>query len=70
MISRSLNAPGSDSSAFATTYAGPLRLSAGGTRLSFRPIGKPAPPRPRNDALEISSITADGLSLRTRASWR
>src|ERR687895_259216 len=45
MISRSLNEPGSDSSAFATTYAGLVRLSGGATRLILRPIGKPAPPR-------------------------
>src|SRR5919201_1864677 len=70
MISRSLNAPGSDSSAFATTYAGPWRFAAGGTRLSFLPIGKPAPPRPRSDAFEISSITLAGFILRARTSWR
>src|SRR5215211_6081188 len=68
MISRSLNAPGSDSSALATTYDGPERLSGGGTRLSLRPIGKPAPPRPRSDALEISSISAAGSIPRARSS--
>src|SRR6266571_698012 len=56
--SRSLNAPGSDSSALATTYVGLPATSGGWTRLSLRPIGKPAPPRPRNVAVEISSITA------------
>ena len=60
MISRSLKAPGSDSSAFATTYAGLRRLSGGGTRLIFRPIGKPAPPRPRSFAFEIVSISCSG----------
>src|ERR671922_81184 len=43
MISRSLNAPGSDSSALMTRYVGgSLR-----TKLALRPVGKPAPPRPR-----------------------
>src|SRR5215211_7219586 len=68
MISRSLNAPGSDSSALTTTYAGPERLSDGGTRVSFRPIGKPAPPRPRNEASVISSITSAGSIPRARSS--
>src|SRR5262245_58228258 len=57
MISRSLNEPGSDSSALATTYVGFPAASGGWTRLSLRPIGNPAPPRPRSFALEISSMT-------------
>src|SRR5215211_142807 len=68
MISRSLNAPGSDSSALTTTYAGPERLSDGGTSVSFRPMGKPAPPRPRNEASVISSITSAGSIPRARSS--
>ena len=46
MSSRSLNAPGSDSSAFTTRYDGraPLRSTSD----ALRPVGKPAPPRPRS----------------------
>src|SRR5512134_3713833 len=68
MISRSLNAPGSDSSAFATTYAGLRRLSGVGTRLIFRPIAKPAPPRPRSFAFVIVSITCSGDMARAFSS--
>src|SRR5262245_19809283 len=68
MISRSLKEPGSDSSAFATTYVGLPAVSGGWTRLSLRPIGKPAPPRPRSVAFEISSITASRLIARAFSS--
>ena len=68
MISRSLNEPGSDSSALATTYVGLPAASGGWTRLSLRPIGKPAPPRPRRLALEISSMTASRLIPRAFSS--
>src|SRR6266545_7129485 len=68
MISRSLKAPGSDSSALATTYVGLPAASGGWTRLSLRPIGKPAPPRPRSVAVEISSITACRSSPRALVS--
>ena len=42
--SRSLKVPGSDSSALHTRY---LSMSPWGRNEAFRPIGKPAPPRPR-----------------------
>ena len=42
--SRSLNVPGSDSSALQTRY---LSISPLGRNEAFRPVGKPAPPRPR-----------------------
>jgi len=58
---RSLNAPGSDSSAFTTRYFGfalPRSISE-----AFRPIGKPAPPRPRSFERCSCSISSSGLSL-------
>src|SRR5438034_2745401 len=58
MISRSLKAPGSDSSALTTRYEGfaPLRS----TRLALRPVGKPAPPRPRSVDVTSSSTSTSG----------
>ena len=48
ITSRSLNAPGSDSSALTTRYFGFALLRSISDAL--RPIGKPAPPRPRRFA--------------------
>jgi hypothetical protein len=45
-MSRSLKVPGSPSSLLHTTYLSPGK--ARGMKLHFRPVGKPAPPRPRN----------------------
>ena len=59
MISRSLNVPGSDSSALTTRYVG-LRVLAG-MKLALRPVGKNAPPRPRR--FEASSSSIDRLRL-------
>ena len=42
---RSLNAPGSDSSALQQRY---LSIAPLGMKLAFFPIAKPAPPRPRS----------------------
>ena len=47
-ISRSLNVPGSDSSALQITYLGVASCAA--TRSHLRPVGKPAPPMPRSPA--------------------
>src|ERR687892_2107585 len=67
MISRSLNVPGSDSSALTTRYVG--RPVSFARKLAFLPIGNPAPPRPRMFAARISSSTADGSIPRARSSW-
>ena len=54
MSSRSLNVPGSDSSALQTRYLSIVPL---GMNDAFLPIEKPAPPRPRRpDA--TSSVTS------------
>src|SRR4051812_22794520 len=61
ITSRSLNAPGSDSSAFTTRYLGfdePRSI-----REAFRPIGNPAPPRPRRFASRSVSISFSGFSF-------
>src|SRR5262249_37523137 len=59
---RSLNAPGSDSSALTTMYFGfGLARSISD---AFRPIGKPAPPRPRRVAACSSAIRPSGVIAR------
>src|SRR5919201_5029479 len=66
MISRSLKVPGSDSSALTTRYVGlPVPLAR---KLAFRPIGNPAPPRPRMFAARSSSTIFCGSVLRAFAS--
>src|SRR5262249_41895222 len=63
---RSLNAPGSDSSALTTRYFG-FEL-ARSISDAFRPIGKPAPPRPRSVAACSSAIRASGVIARALGS--
>src|SRR5512142_139152 len=59
---RSLNAPGSDSSALTTRYFGFALLRSISDAL--RPIGKPAPPRPRRFAACSSAIRSSGVIAR------
>jgi hypothetical protein len=62
ITSRSLNAPGSDSSALTTRYfAFGLARSI---REALRPIGKPAPPRPRRLAACNSAISSSEVIAR------
>ena len=60
--SRSLNVPGSDSSALQTTY---LSIDPWGMNDALRPIAKPAPPRPRT--LEASSSLSTSLGSMSSA---
>ena len=55
--SRSLNVPGSDSSALQTRY---FSICPFGMKDIFLPIAKPAPPRPRTPEASISSSTSRG----------
>src|SRR5215469_12303270 len=66
---RSLNVPGSPSSALTTRYrVSPSRF---GVSRHLRPAGKPAPPRPRSPLCSTISVTWSGVrSLSTRvAAW-
>ncbi len=57
-----MNAPGSPSSPLQMTYFGSGCASA---RRHLRPVGKPAPPRPRRPEARIVSITSSGESSST-----
>ena len=57
MSSRSLNVPGSDSSALHTRY---LSMSPWGRNQIFCPIRKPAPPRPRMPESIDLLVTSSG----------
>ena len=63
--SRSLNVPGSDSSALQTTY---LSMSPLGMNEAFVPIAKPAPPRPRMPDFWSWARTSSGVMSSARAS--
>jgi hypothetical protein len=53
--------PVSLSSALSATY---FTGSLCGIKLHFKPVGKPAPPRPRRFDAFTTSITSDGFILR------
>ena len=58
---RSLNVPGSPSSALQTTYLAPPGLTlAAAARFHLVPVGKPAPPRPRR----LHALTSPMMSAR------
>ncbi len=67
ITSRSLKAPGSDSSALTTRYFGFGLLRSSSDAL--RPIGKPAPPRPRRFAFCSSAIRSSGVIARAFSTW-
>ena len=58
-MSRSLQVPGSPSSELQTRYFWPGNWR--GMKLHFRPVGKPAPPRPRRPDALTSAITCSGV---------
>ena len=62
ITSRSLKAPGSDSSALTTRYFG--FALARSISDALRPIGNPAPPRPRRFEASSISISFSGFSFR------
>ena len=55
-----MKAPGSPSSALQTRYF--LSPREARTISHLRPVGKPAPPRPRSPEAFTSSITSSGVS--------
>src|SRR4051812_32319542 len=61
---RSLKVPGSPSAPFTTTVVGSVGVLFSMTVRHLRPVGKPAPPRPRNPAASSSSITATRSTAR------
>ena len=59
MITRSLNVPGSDSSALHRSHVGFGAFF--GTKLHFIPVGNPAPPRPRSSESFTSWMIWSGV---------
>ena len=64
MRTRSLNVPGSDSSALHTKYLGPEAVA---TARHLRPVGNAAPPRPTSPDASISPITQSGPRAKARS---
>ncbi len=65
---RSLKLPGSPSAPFATTYRSPTSSPPARIDSHLRPVGKPAPPRPRNPDAVRASTTASGPMVRAARS--
>jgi hypothetical protein len=63
-MSRSLQVPGSDSSELHKIYFCPGALR--GMNDHFRPVGKPAPPRPRSELFFSSSTIEAGSGFSAR----
>ena len=66
MISRSLQLPGSDSSALMTRKLGRSGLGSLGMKPHLVPVGKPAPPRPRRPEAFITSMILSCPSVEQR----
>ena len=65
--SRSLNVPGSDSSALHTRY---FCMSPLGRNEILRPVGKPAPPRPRMfESSSCWSTSSRDIDSALRSDW-
>ena len=60
MSTRSLQVPGSLSSALTARKEGRCGSGSLGMKPHLTPVGKPAPPRPRSPEALTSSITASG----------
>ena len=59
-----MNAPGSPSSPLQMKYFCPSGDDASAANFHFRPVGKPAPPRPRRPEARISSRTCSRVISR------
>ena len=68
-VGMSLHAPGSDSSAF-TTRVVRLVTALGDESPHFRPVGNPAPPRPRSTESFMVWTTSSGCMARALPSAR
>ena len=64
MMVRSLSVPGSPSAALTTIMVGTTSEAKLATLRHLRPVGNPAPPRPRSPEASISSMMASGSTAR------
>ena len=67
---RSLRVPGSPSAALTTTIVARTSEAKPATLRHLRPVGKPAPPRPRSPDASISSMIASRSTARAFSSPR
>ena len=65
---RSLRVPGSPSAALTTTIVARTSEANSATLRHLRPVGKPAPPRPRSPDASISSMIASRSTARAFSS--